>query len=146
MGSGPGWTVQAAAQSDGDLDILRTRLETRLLEAGLLPDEAFVPVRDLQPKTDVVYFVVRIRQPLDDDWIDSPGCLHGQEEWDAYLSNWGLLAKDEAAARGAVLSWQNRCAPLSAEIIEIQPQDETYRDSPGIVWQGPHFPDDETED
>jgi len=138
-------TVQPAAKEDADIDVWRARLESRLLEAGLSPDDSFVETRAQLPKTDVVYYVVRIRQPLDDDWSDSPGCLHGQDEWTAYLSNWGVLATDESSARATVLSWQNRCAPLAAEIVQIEAQDEQYRDSPGIVWQGPHFPNDESE-
>jgi len=85
---------------------------------------------------DVRFFRIQIRQPLDERWAQSPGCLVGEENWISYTNQWGVLASYEADARHRVLEWQQRCFPLPAEIVEVETGEETYQDLPGVVWQG----------
>lgn len=49
---------------------------------------------------------------------------------------WGVLARDEDEAKQRVLGWQKRCYHLPADVAEIEPEDASYTDKPGVVWQG----------
>ena len=111
------------------------------LQAGLAPEILFEPHRAAEPPEEGInYYVVLIRQPLDANWPDHPGCLSGQEQWPAYVCPWGVLARDEDEAEQWVRKWQSQCHPLEMEVLDVQLQNEGYRDSPGIVWQGAHQP------
>jgi hypothetical protein len=77
-----------------------------------------------------------MRQPLDEHWAQSPGCLAGQAEWDAYRILWGVLARDEDEAKRLTLAWQSRCYPLAATVEAVELLRENYTDKPGVVWQG----------
>lgn len=90
---------------------------------------------DIQ-RTDVKFFRIQARQPLDERWPTSTCCLADEVDWIAYTIQWGVLAVDEEDARQRVLQWQQRCSPLPAEIVEVETGDETYQDLPGVVWQG----------
>jgi hypothetical protein len=79
-----------------------------------------------------------VKQPLDERWPTWNGCLDGQSDWKEYVCTWGVLASDEEEAAKEVLDWQQQCYPLPAQIIECEPQEETYNDAPGVVWQGIH--------
>lgn len=121
-------------------DPLRTMLQDHLVSTGLASDGFFQTLRrpDDNPRnvTDVQFYGVRIRQPLDVAWSTSRGCLAREEDWTSYEISWGVLARDEGEARRLVLAWQERCYPIPAEIVEVQTGEETYQDVPGIVWQG----------
>ncbi|MBW3598811.1 MAG: hypothetical protein KY475_16235 [Planctomycetes bacterium] len=118
-------------------DDLRVRLNDRLLAAGLAPDDAFEAVREENPKhEDVNFYRCTLLQPLREDWPGFPGCLAGQEGWQVYHAEWGVLARDEEEAAGLALPWQARCYPQPAEIENIELADEGYTEHVGVVWQG----------
>ncbi len=122
-------------------DPARRAFERLSLESGLAAETLFEPYREQQPVEEgLSYFVVLVRQPLDDNWPAHPGCLSGQEQWPAYFCPWGVLARDEEEAEQWVRKWQSQCYPLEMEVLDVQLQNEGYRDSPGIVWQGAHQP------
>lgn len=131
------WASSGFLASD---DPLRRALEDRLVSTGLAMSDFFeslrVPAEGQAPADEVRYFRVTVRQPLDEAWRTSPGCLAGEEDWMAYQIVWGVLATDEADARQRVLTWQHRCYPLPAEVCEVETAEETYQDFPGIVGQG----------
>ena len=113
-----------------------TRFEDRLLESYLAPEELFQAIRERQKPTDVTFYQLLVRQPLDENWMAFLGRMAHEDEADSYLGSWGVLAEDEEAAQKMVLQWQRRCYPLDAEIVEISGNDDTFSESPGIVWQG----------
>ena len=132
-------------------DPLSRRLQDHLVSTGLAADPFFDSLRRgsksseaadgetavIEAETaDVRFFRIQIRQPLDERWAQSPGCLVGEENWISYTNQWGVLASYEADARHRVLEWQQRCFPLPAEIVEVETGEETYQDLPGVVWQG----------
>ncbi len=133
-------------------DETRKAFQQLSLQAGLAAEILFEPHRAAEPPEEGInYFVVLIRQPLDENWPVHPGCLSGQEQWPAYVCPWGVLARDEEEAEQWVRKWQSQCYPLEMEVLDVQLQNEGYRDSPGIVWQGAHQPpflalDDEDDD
>lgn len=113
-----------------------TRFEDRLLESYLAPEEYFQEIRERQQPADVTFYQVLIRQPLDENWMTFAGRLAHEDEADSYLGSWGVLAEDDEAAQRLVLEWQRRCYPLEAEVVEISGNDDSFNESPGIVWQG----------
>lgn len=118
-------------------DSLRGDLEQRLLVTGTAPTDLFEQQRQQsEPQENIHYYRCMVFQPLDDRWPQSPGCLHGQETWEAYFIMWGVLARDEDEAKQRVLGWQKRCYHLPADVAEIEPEDASYTDKPGVVWQG----------
>ncbi len=133
-------------------DETRRAFQQLSLQSGLAAETLFEPHRAAEPPEEGInYFVVLIRQPLDENWPNHPGCLSGQEQWPAYVCPWGVLARDEEEAEQWARKWQSQCYPLEMEVLDVQLQNEGYRDSPGIVWQGAHQPpffalDDEDED
>jgi hypothetical protein len=133
-------------------DEIRKAFQVLSLQTGLAAEMLFEPHRDHEhPEEGINYYVVLIRQPLDESWPDFPGCLSGQQSWPAYVCPWGVLARDEEEAEQWVRKWQSQCYPLEMEVLDVQLQNEGYRDSPGIVWQGAHQPpflalDDNDED
>lgn len=134
----------SAADCLPENDPLREQLEELLLQTGLAPENVFDRVRQRNEKASgLSYYRCIVRQPLDDDWPLSPGCLAGEEEWREYRILWGVLARDEDEASNAVLEWQSRCYSLPAEVADVQLDSDGYTDRPGVVWQG--FRDGETE-
>lgn len=126
---------------------LRAELATLLLQSGLAPDELFEDLAPRGPQRDVDVFRCTLHQPLDDTWRDSPGCLPGQQEWSGYTAVWGVLARNESEAARIALDWQQRCAPLEAEVESIDSANENYRETPRVVWQGVRFvPNDDEQD
>ncbi len=120
---------------------LRTRLEHSMLLAGLLTDEYFEELRlQTDEKDEIHFYQVHVHQQLSESWPDSVGCLHGQDEWTEYDMEWGVLAQSEEQAINFVLEYQSQCCELPAEIIEVQADENDYRERPGIVWQGMHWP------
>ncbi|WP_145201949.1 tetratricopeptide repeat protein [Thalassoglobus polymorphus] len=124
--------------------LLRTKLEHQLLVAGFLPDTYFDGLREQIEETKTVnFFNVQIRQPLNEAWKDSRGCLYGQDEWTEYQREWGVLAESEEAATNFVLAFQSRCEELPAEIVDVHTDEVDYIDRPGVVWQGMHWTTDD---
>lgn len=116
---------------------LRKRLVRRLLRAGLLADSFLEMLRAETPESNQVrFFRVQVRQPLDEDWENSEGCLAGQENWKDYLIDWGVLAEDEQDAVTRVLQLQNQCESAPAKMVQVEGPEETFRDRPGVLWQG----------
>jgi tetratricopeptide (TPR) repeat protein len=129
------WKTVAVKLAADDAQYLA--LEQHLLAAGLAPDELFEPHRQREEARDGIHFFrCMVRQPLDETWPSSPGCLAGQGQWPEYLALWGVLAVDEDEARQRAQTWQARCGHPGAEARECEMADDTYRDRPGIVWQG----------
>jgi hypothetical protein len=112
------------------------RFEDRLLESYLAPEELFEGIRERQQPAEVTFYQILVRQPLDENWMTFPGRLAHEEEAESYLGSWGVLAEDDETAQKMVLQWQRRCYPLDAEVVEISGNDESFSESPGIVWQG----------
>ncbi len=143
-------TVAVSCLPEGDA--ARAAFQVLSLQTGLAAEMLFEPHRDHgHPEEGINYYVVLIRQPLDENWPEHPGCLSGQQSWPAYVCPWGVLARDEEEAEQWVRKWQSQCYPLEMEVLDVQLQNEGYRDSPGIVWQGAHQPpflalDDNDED
>ena len=70
----------------------------------------------------------------------------GEADWTSYDCPWGVLAVDEEDATQRVLGYQKRCSILPAVVLDITPSEETYRDAPGIVWQGARDESEERDD
>jgi tetratricopeptide (TPR) repeat protein len=121
---------------------LVNRIEDRLLRSGLMPDPWFQELRDAPEARqidNVRLFRCLVLQPVDATWEDDPDRLFDQSGWTSYLTEWGVLAESEEAAREAVLLWQSRCYYFPAEIQEVAEGEESYTDVPGIVWQGSRY-------
>ncbi|MBC7820091.1 MAG: hypothetical protein IAG10_24675 [Planctomycetaceae bacterium] len=118
-------------------DSQRQQIEALILQTGLMPEAFFEPTRKATPATEGLnFYVVEVRQPLDERWAAHPGRFAGQEEWLGYVASWGALAPDEESAQQWALAAQARCFPLPGEVVNVIPQGEGYTDSPGITWQG----------
>ncbi len=126
-----------AAATLPEEDPLRRSLYRRLLQTGLAPEDVFDVVRQqAEQSANVNYYRCMARQPLDERWPESHGCLSGQDKWSGYRMVWGVLAHDEEAAGRYVLEWQGQCYPLPASIEECELEDDGYKDKCGVVWQG----------
>lgn len=128
------WEATVALLPITDPD--RVRLESRLLESGLAPNELFSEHRRNGTEAAVSFYQCTIEQRLDERWSEFPARLAWEEDWSSYVNVWGVLAADEKKARELVLQWQRRCYPLNSEIREITEEDSGYTDIPGVVWQG----------
>lgn len=131
---------------------LVAQLETRLLRSGLMPDSWFQWQREssnMKPAENVRLYRCLIHQPLDENWNEDPDRLSGQENWTMYITEWGVLAESEDAAREVALHFQARCYQLPAIVPEVMESEESYTDIPGAVWQAGRFElpnDDDGED
>jgi tetratricopeptide (TPR) repeat protein len=118
-------------------DDLRLRLDDRLLTAGLAPDDFFEQRREQNELDEGVNFYrCTAVQPLDEHWANFAGCLAGQEGWQRYHAEWGVLARDENEAQRFLLQWQSRCYRLPPEVESVDLEQEGFRDHVGVVWQG----------
>ncbi|HEY4259034.1 MAG TPA: hypothetical protein VGM98_02690 [Schlesneria sp.] len=134
-------------------DISLVQLETRLLESGLAPNEMFAvyrkPLTEENSSEKVNFYRCLLRQPLDERWQSFGGQLAGEDGWTAYDIPWGVLAHDETEAGQMAMQWQQRCFPLSAELVGIEEEGADYTDAAGVVWQGYRegvLPDSDDED
>ncbi len=117
----------------------RDEVERLLIATGLAPEALFEADRAKRDSIDDLgFFVAVVHQPLGPDWPTSSGCLAGQSEWTAYRAAWGVLARDEEEAGAIALAWQARIGSLPPQLVEVQSQGGSYRDAPGVVWQGLH--------
>jgi len=118
-------------------DPWRKRAFTRLLRAGLISDSYFQLLRQSHQEIESVQFYrVQLLQPLDETWPGSEGCLAGQQGWESYLIDWGVLAESEAHAVELALEFQNQCETAAARAVDVISGDESFRTQPGVVWQG----------
>lgn len=121
---------------------LEASVETRLLRSGLMPDSWFQWKRessDQKPIENVRLYRCLVHQPLDETWNQDPDRLSDQENWEAYITEWGVLAESEEAARKTALEFQSMCYQLPAHAPEIMESEESYTDIPGAVWQAGRF-------
>jgi tetratricopeptide (TPR) repeat protein len=136
----------AAAKLCPDEKEVQHAVEERMLQAGIATESYFEQIRSNEKPCDLYLYQCYIQQPLDGGWADSAGCLPEQQEWDGYVAQWGILAKTPEDAADLALTWQRRCYPLEAVILEIESSDEPLHDRPGIAFQGPRFLDDGIEE
>ncbi|MDG2471092.1 MAG: hypothetical protein P8M80_17550 [Pirellulaceae bacterium] len=129
---------------DVEKDLIRN-LEDKMLASGLMPDDFFDKERAATPPLENVrFFRVLLEQKLDGHWADSDGCLPGQENWQSYYCEWGVVSMSEEDAKHRAIQYQSRCHPKFAEFSDISEEDHLFTDSPGVVWQGLRYaiPDD----
>lgn len=137
------WKAAACLPADDDAV---SRLAQRLLQTGLAPEEVFEPGRLAGPETAAVkYYRCALRQPLDEHWPKSPGCLHGQAEWRTYFCLWGVLAPDEEEAGRLALAQQAACYDREATVEQVEDLGQQYTDKPGVVWQGARWNEPEAD-
>lgn len=129
--------AEAAAKSS--LPEFLGRFQNRILQAGFAGEEFFAEQRERQEATKVNYYRCLLNQPLDDQWQSFPARMAHQEDWESYLAEWGVLAKDEDHAEEEALAAQALCYHLPAQMEGMQLVEEGFEDSPGIVWQGMRF-------
>ena len=133
----------SAAKMCPDERELQLQVEQKMLVAGIATETYFEQVRADEKPCDLFLFQCYISQPLNADWPDSPGCLPDQVDWQNYIAQWGVLARDSAEAEDLALKWQAKCYPLEGTIVDIDGSDESLHDRPGIAFQGPRFPENE---
>ncbi len=132
-----------AAKMCPDERVMHLQVEHKMLVAGIATESYFEQVRANEKPCDLFLFQCYISQPLDAAWPESDGCLPDQAEWQTYIAQWGVLARDSAEAEDLALKWQAKCYPLEGTLVDIDGSDETLHDRPGIAFQGPRFPENE---
>ena len=135
-----------AAKMCPDERALQLRVEQKMLVAGIATESYFEQIRANEKPCDLYLFQCYLSQPLDAAWADSEGCMPEQAEWQTYVAQWGVLARDSDEAEDVALQWQARCYPLEAVVVDIDGSDEPLHDRPGIAFQGPRFPENEFEE
>ena len=123
-------------------DALASRVESRLLRSGLMPDSWFQWQRESteqKPMENVRLYRCLVHQPLDETWNEDPDRLSGQENWTTYITEWGVLAESEDIAREVAIRFQAMCYKIPALVPEVLESEETYTDVPGAVWQSGRF-------
>jgi len=137
-----------AARTCPDEKDIQALVEDRMLKAGIATESFFEHARSSEKPCDLYLYQCYVLQPLESTWFDYEGCLANQTEWEAYMAQWGVLARDEDEAEAIVLKWQRKCYTLEPELMDIQVDEELLHDRPGIAFQGARFPDldDDEED
>jgi len=137
-----------AARTCPDEKDIQALVEDRMLKAGIATESFFEHARSGEKPCDLYLYQCYVLQPLEITWFDYEGCLASQTEWEAYMAQWGVLARDEDEAEAIVLKWQRKCYTLEPELMDIQVDDELLHDRPGVAFQGARFPDldDDEED
>lgn len=121
---------------------LVARLEARLIRSGLMPESWFQWQRESEgakPTENIHLYRCLVHQPLDDTWNADPDRLSDQQDWTAYITEWGALAESEEAAKEIALEYQSRCYHLPATVQQILASEEAYTDVTGPVWQGARY-------
>ncbi len=122
---------------------LQRNVEKKMLLAGIATESYFEQVRANEKPCDLYLFQCYVSQPLDEAWPDSEGCLPDQTEWQTYIGQWGVLARDPVEAEKIALQWQSKCYPLPGTLVDIDGSDDTLHDRPGVAFQGPRFPEND---
>ena len=137
-----------AARTCPDEKDIQALVEDRMLKAGIATESFFEHARSGEKPCDLYLYQCYVLQPLESTWFDYEGCLANQTEWEAYMAQWGVLARDEDEAEAIALKWQRKCYTLEPELMDIQVDEELLHDRPGIAFQGARFPDldDDEED
>lgn len=122
-------------------------LSKRIIRGGLAA-EPFFEIAEIEEhgessENGIYFFRCLVRQPLDDRWAAFADRLDGQEGWEAYMAEWGVLAADELQAKRCVLDWQEQCFPLPPEVEVIDPAGDGFAGPARVVWQGMRFDADE---
>ena len=120
---------------------LQTQIEDKMLKAGIATESYFEQIRSHEKPCDLYLYQCYALQPLDSNWEDFEGCLMDQTEWESYVGQWGVLARNADEAAEFALKWQAKCYPLEPSIMEIEGNEEPLHDRPGVAFQGPRFPD-----
>ncbi|XZE34205.1 tetratricopeptide repeat protein [Pirellulaceae bacterium SH501] len=115
---------------------LQKRVEERLLQCGMAPEDYFAERRSHEKPRDLQLFHVSVLQPLDDEWEEFPGCLPEQADWTGYVAHWGILADDAEQAAALALEAQRQCYSIEPEIMDVTPDEEPLHDRPGVAFQG----------
>ncbi len=137
------WEAVSKWSSD---DPQRLQVEQCVLECGLAPDEYFEERRLTEKVQEELHFYrLQLEQPLSENWRNSPGCLPDQKEWTFYTILWGVLSPNEDDAVRRVMQYQAH-HESEAKVIDVDESEETYRDRPGVVWQGMRWMSEESED
>jgi tetratricopeptide (TPR) repeat protein len=135
-----------AAKMCPNEEAVQSQVEEMMLKIGIATESYFEQVRSHEKPCDLYLFQCYLSQPLDEDWKDSQGCLNDQTEWEYYVAQWGVLARDSEEASELALLWQAKCYPLEAIVIEVDSAEEQLHDRPGIAFQGPRYPDMDEDD
>lgn len=121
---------------------MRQKLEQKLLDSCLAPDEMFEALRaentDATEET-VRYFQVYLKQPLGEAWSRSSGCLLQESEWKEFIIVWRLLARDDDHAKEIALEWQSKSFREPSIVEFIESGEQEYTDRPGVVGLGPRY-------
>lgn len=115
---------------------LQRRIEIRLLQTGVAPEEYFSSRRAHEKPKDLFLYHVTIVQPLDADWPEFQGCLPEQTDWSSYFGHWGVLATTASEAEEYALEMQRLCYSIEPEIVETSKDEEPLHDRPGVAFQG----------
>ena len=122
---------------------LQFRVEQKMLVAGIATESYFEQVRAHEKPCDLFLYQCYVSQPLDDAWPDSDGCMPDQRDWQAYVAQWGVLARDADEAEKIALEWQAKCYSIEGMLVDMDGSDDTLHDRPGVAFQGPRFPENE---
>ncbi len=122
---------------------LQLRVEQKMLAAGIATESYFEQVRANEKPCDLYLYQCYVSQPLDTAWPQSDGCLPDQTEWQNYIGQWGVLARDTTEAEKIAVKWQAKCYPLEGMLVDIDGSDDTLHDRPGVAFQGPRFQEHE---
>ena len=125
---------------------LQLQVEHKMLVAGIATESYFEQLRANEKPCDLYLYQCYVSQPLDAAWADSEGCLPDQSEWQTYIAQWGVLARDSDEAEDVALQWQAKCYPLEGTLVDIDGSNEPLHDRPGIAFQGPRYPENEFEE
>ena len=136
-----------AVASRPDDDEVRQSLARRMIQTGLAHDSYFQHLREQQDVDEEIHFyLITIKQPLSENWSESLSCLHGQQDWEEYIIEWGVLARNRDQALTMMQQFQDLCGPPEHSVLDIDESEETYEDRPGVVWQGHRWNESEMED
>ncbi|HBE68906.1 MAG TPA: hypothetical protein DDW52_12230 [Planctomycetaceae bacterium] len=117
-----------------------SELSKRMLRAGMATEDYFeVPGEDLAASNDLNFYRCLLKQPLDENWASEPDRMVDQENWTAYMAEWGVLAENEDQARDLALQWQHKCYHLPAEVVVAEQAGDNISGAPRVVWQGIRF-------
>ena len=122
---------------------LQLMVEQKMLVAGIATESFFEQERADEKPCDLYLYQCYVLQPLDAAWQESDGCLPDQTEWQNYIGQWGVLARNVSEAEEIAVKWQAKCYPVECSLVDIDGSDDSLHDRPGVAFQGPRFPENE---